>query len=236
MIVLAIETSGPRGSVAIIAEEGLVSEQVFQTKGQLGAELTPAIDKALKAAGLSHDVPPDLIAVDLGPGSYTGIRVGLAAAKGLAFGWGRPLVGVSSLHAMAAAAPPEARRIAAVMDARRGEVYAGVFERRGQQWQTSYAPGIVAPRELVTAIGDGPVTLMGNAAAFVRLAFPKSAAVTVADEDFTWPKAENIARIGERLYQKGRLDSALSIAPVYMRPTAPEVAAGRKRRRSHKSG
>jgi tRNA threonylcarbamoyladenosine biosynthesis protein TsaB len=238
MIVLAIETAGPRGGVAIFASGQLKSKIEFQTQGQLGARLTPAIEKAMKKAGLSHDVPPDLIAVDIGPGSYTGIRVGLAAAKGLAFGWQRPLVGVSSLNALAEEAPETATKVAAVIDARKGEVYGSLFERvrdpatNQMAWRLIFSPGIVAPVQLAEQVGGDPVTLVGNAASTVRQVFPKNAPVEVIGEEKSWPSVEKIGQLGSRLYQRGRLDDTLSLTPVYMRPTAPEVAAGRKRRRS----
>jgi tRNA threonylcarbamoyladenosine biosynthesis protein TsaB len=238
MIVLAIETAGPVGGVAIIAAGRVISNVEFQTQGQLGARLTPAIDKALKQAGLSHDIPPDLIAVDIGPGSYTGIRVGLAAAKGLAFGWRRPLVGVSSLNALAEFAPETATKVATVVDARKGEVYGAVFERvkdpanNQMAWRLVYSPGIVSPVKLAEQLGDEPFVLVGNAAGSVRQIFPKNAKVELVESGQTWPSVEIIGELGQRLYQKGRLDDVLSLTPVYMRQSAPEVATGRKRRRS----
>lgn len=238
MIVLAIETAGPVGGVAIIASGRLKSKMEFQTQGQLGARLTPAIDKVMKEAGLSHDVPPDMIAVDIGPGSYTGIRVGLAAAKGLAFGWQRPLVGVSSLNALAEEAPEGADKVVSVIDARKGEVYASIFDRvkdpstQKMAWRLVFSPGIIAPVKLAEKIGDDPVTLVGNAANTVRQVFAKKASHVDVVESQEWPDVEKIGQLGSKLYQRGRLDDALSLTPVYMRPTAPEMATGRKRKRS----
>ncbi|MDF1665508.1 MAG: tRNA (adenosine(37)-N6)-threonylcarbamoyltransferase complex dimerization subunit type 1 TsaB [Planctomycetota bacterium] len=238
MIVLAIETAGPVGGVAIIASGRLTSKIEFQTQGQLGARLTPAIDKVMKEAGLSHDVPPDMITVDIGPGSYTGIRVGLAAAKGLAFGWQRPLVGVSSMNALAEEAPEGSEKVVTVIDARKGEVYASIFDRvkdpatNLMAWRLVFSPGIISPVKLAEKIGDDQVTLVGNAANTIRQVFGKNAKNVEVVDTQVWPDVEKIGQLGSRLYQRGRLDDALSLTPVYMRPTAPEMATGRKRKRS----
>src|SRR5437588_5497338 len=129
VIVLGIETSGPRGGVALLTESGC-EERRFDTRRSLGAELAPAIQALLDKAGLGPENPPDLVAVDLGPGSYTGLRVGLAAAKGLAFAWGRPLVGVRLVDALARQAPP-GKKVVCALDAQRGEVWHCVLERGG---------------------------------------------------------------------------------------------------------
>jgi len=238
MIVLSIETTGPKGSVAVTAKGELRSIECFPTQGRLGAELAPAIDRALLAAGLSHASPPDIVAVDIGPGSYTGTRVGLAAAKGLAFGWRRPLIGLSSFQALATQAPGQLRRALCVIDARKGEYYAALFERTWPQakglpvCQQTYTPGIIAPLDLVSELGDEPLVIIGNGAEFVDMALPRNVKREIAPIESAWPDAVVIAALADRAYHQGRLDDALSITPVYMRPSAPEQAAARKRRRT----
>ena len=103
MIVLGIETAGDKGSVALVEPDALggprVTQVVIESSRQLGAELAPTIQRLLRAAGLGPSRTPDLVAVDTGPGSYTGLRIGLAAAKALCWRFGLPLVGVDHVQA-----------------------------------------------------------------------------------------------------------------------------------------
>ena len=124
MRVLGIDTSGRRGGVAVVeADQVLASRQIVAPKG-FGDAIYPLIDEALAEAGLRLD-QIDLFAAAAGPGSFTGVRVGLTAAKALAEALGKPVVGVSNLQALAAAT--DLRPCAAALDARRGEVYGAVY-------------------------------------------------------------------------------------------------------------
>lgn len=129
MIVLALSTSSPRGTVAI-ARDGAIAARVAYDGGTSHAErLFAAIDEAMAQAVVTR---ADLagLACDIGPGSFTGVRVGIASAKGIALALGLPVVGIGSLESMAGAAIPEAagRPVLAVVDARKGEVFAAVYD------------------------------------------------------------------------------------------------------------
>lgn len=216
MIVLAIETAGPRGSVALLPSEGLPEQVEFQASGRLGAELAPAIQGLLRRQGLGPEQPPDLVAVDLGPGSYTGLRIGLAAAKGLAFAWGKPLLGVRADEALAEEAPPDAERILCALDASRGEVYAvryartaGAVERRGEA-------GLYDPADLARLL-DEPTWVVGDAAERVGGGHRRAPA------ERAWPTAVRIARIARRRHLAGERQDAIGLAPVYYRPNEAEA-------------
>ena len=121
MITLAFDTSGPVGSVALRHGGALLGERALDTQQQHSSLLLPTIEELLRANGLAaREV--ELWAVGLGPGSYTGIRVGIAAAKGFALAHGRPLVGAGSMEALLLEHGRN-KAVAAVVDARREEVY-----------------------------------------------------------------------------------------------------------------
>lgn len=128
MITLALDTSTARGSVALLRDAQTLTEESF-VRTSARDELFAVIARVL--AGLE----PDLIAVGLGPGSFTGIRAGIAAARGLALPGHTPLKGVSSFEALAWTAfpqmPPEAETLCVLADARRGEVYSALYRRDG---------------------------------------------------------------------------------------------------------
>lgn len=215
MIVLGIETAGPQGSVALLREAELLQEVAFTASGRLGAELAPAIKRLLAAHGLGPDAPPDLVAVDLGPGSYTGLRIGIAAAKGLAFAWSRPLVGVSAIDALSSLAP-QAERVVCALDASRGEVYAALFQRERGALRLTGEAGLFELGELGARLA-GPAVIVGDAAE--RLADPERGLVPTAP---AWPSARRIASLGRRMFLDGARQDALALAPTYYRPNEAE--------------
>src|SRR5258708_894953 len=119
---LALETSGRLGSVAIVEDGRLIGEDVFAHGLKHAAEMIPRIDTLLKAAGWQ---PADIreIYVSIGPGSFTGLRIGITLAKTLAFATGAKIVAVPSVEVLACNAPPEARDAVIVLDAKRDQIF-----------------------------------------------------------------------------------------------------------------
>jgi len=129
--VLAVDTTTPRGSAAVAGPQGILAEARVTTADGHSRWLLPAVSALLQGLGLdARDV--DAFAVTIGPGSFTGLRVGLGSIQGLAMAAGRPCVGLSTLDVLAAAAAGSAPTIVAVLDAFRGEVYSGVYDGEGR--------------------------------------------------------------------------------------------------------
>jgi tRNA threonylcarbamoyladenosine biosynthesis protein TsaB len=227
VIVLGIETSGPKGGVALLTERGC-EERRFDTQRSLGAELAPAIQDLLDKAGLGPANPPDLVAVDLGPGSYTGLRVGLAAAKGLAFAWGRPLIGVRLVDALARQAPP-ARRVVCAVDAQRGEVWHCVLERRGPTAELVQEARISEFDFLAQALAEDAIVI-GDAAHTVERALA-GRSLRVAPGELAWPQPRLVAELGRERHLRGEREDAIALSPVYLRANEAEERR-RKRARS----
>jgi tRNA threonylcarbamoyladenosine biosynthesis protein TsaB len=125
--ILALDTTTPLGSVAIVDEEAVLAEVRFRAPDRHSARLMPAVGAALDLAGLQ---PADVegYAVTIGPGPFTGLRVGISTTQGLALGSGRLAVGISSLDVLAARIRGEASRLVSLIDAGRGQVYAASFD------------------------------------------------------------------------------------------------------------
>lgn len=211
MLTLAIDTSGPVGSVALRRDGKLLDERTLDTQQQHSSLLLPTIDEMLRAHSLApRDV--ELWAVGLGPGSYTGIRVGIAAAKGFAVAHARPLVGASSIEALAL---EHSGRVAIVVDARRGEIYfsltaAGKTLVPLQIITLDALPGLVTQ----PALFIGPEIKRFEPEIAKRLGplatFPKSN---------IHPRAAFVGQLAEqRFVSQGRGDE--KIEPIYLRPTA----------------
>jgi tRNA threonylcarbamoyladenosine biosynthesis protein TsaB len=172
--VLAICTSTPRGSAALVRDgEALAATAYVDLQGH-AERIFEAIDAVLAEAG-EHRGSVDGVACDVGPGSFTGVRVGLASAKGIALGLGLPLAGVGSLEAMAAAAfgsgaagPGDV--VVAALDAKKGEVFAAAYDARGAVLAAPCARPL-GPEAfaLVEAPAGGRVVVVGEVAAGIAL-------------------------------------------------------------------
>jgi len=143
--ILGIETSSPRGSVALVEGGRVVCELQHERPNAHGESIQPLIERALEVAGWPV-TSLDRVAVGTGPGSFTGLRVGIALAQGIAEGLEVPLVGIGSLAAMAFAVPAsEVGLRCAVVDARHGELFAAVYDAVGREIVApSLAPNLAA--------------------------------------------------------------------------------------------
>jgi tRNA threonylcarbamoyladenosine biosynthesis protein TsaB len=162
--VLGIEMSSRRGTVALVESGVAVATRGHAASHAHGDHALGLVEETLALAGWAK-TSLDRIAVGVGPGSFTGVRVGLALAQGIGLGLRRPVLGVGSLRAMCHGAPPDVAALrCAVLDARRGELFAAVHDSRGLEVAP---PRTVAPGELrawLATIGTG-CTLFGEAAA-----------------------------------------------------------------------
>jgi tRNA threonylcarbamoyladenosine biosynthesis protein TsaB len=226
MRVLAIETSTMTASVALVG--GSRDLLLDADAGSRSDDLLPVIDRALTEAGLTL-AELDAIAVGVGPGSFTGLRIGMATAKGLAFAAGLPLWTVSSLAALAFDAAGHIHEdhplVVSVLDARRNEVFAGFFVLEPDR-AVAIAPEVVIP---VVALADairqaqragGPATALLVGDALVAHPEAIAAAGRPLSAARTTPSALSIARIARAHPGPDVLRAG---TPVYIRPSEAEV-------------
>jgi tRNA threonylcarbamoyladenosine biosynthesis protein TsaB len=145
MISLALETSSKYGSIALFRDDQLVEEQTLPRTDGTAKTLAPALHELLAR----HAVSPrslDLIAVTNGPGSFTGLRIGIVTAKILAYASKAQVIGVNTLHAIALQAPDEANRVTAILDAQRSQLYVADFHRV-DNWLEPIAETRITDRE-----------------------------------------------------------------------------------------
>ncbi len=196
MRVLAIDTALAACSAAVLdtaAGAILASESLPMMRGHAEA-IMPVIARVMDAAGV--DFPTlDRIAVTVGPGSFTGLRVGISAARGLALAAGKPVVGLTTLSAFAAThvAADSQASVVAVIDARHEQVYMQVF---GPGGRTLVAPRIAPLREAARAATAGKARLTGNAAELVRAAWPPSEPPPPVLDQCAAPDIAWVARLG----------------------------------------
>ncbi len=227
---LAIETSAVPGSAALFADGELAGERTLAPDARHDRDLFPALQRCLADAALRAS---DLacVAVGKGPGSYTGTRIGLMAAKALAFGGGVPLVGVSSLAALAWDARETAAFVVPVQEARRDEVYAAVYGRAPDNapdaaptaadapaWQAVVPDRACTPEE-AAALARGPeYSLVGAALSRYAEAFASRAvAGSRLVPDRTAPRAASLGCLAWHAFLAGRTDDVFRLQPQYLR-------------------
>lgn len=206
MIVLAIESATARAGVALATPDGVVAS-VQVTRGPRHAEvLVPAVEFVCAHAGIALS-EVDAIAVDIGPGLFTGLRVGIATANGLAQALGKPMIGVSSLDLLAHAYRHAGNDLVSVIDARRGEVYAARYEVTAGELKRVMEPTVLAPDDLLSQLGGA--LLVGD---------------TLRPAIFDRPSADALATIAPSY----DLVSANTVQPLYLRKSDAELNAERK--------
>jgi tRNA threonylcarbamoyladenosine biosynthesis protein TsaB len=228
MLILAFDTSGAGLDIGLWRDGAvLAAHHADMATGQAEA-LMPAIEAVMARAGIAY-AALDRVAVTCGPGSFTGVRVGLAAARGLALAAGIPCIGVASTAVLAAAVPGDERRapngtprrIAAVIDTRRGDVYAQVFDADGAALTE---PVNIAAGQLPALAGPAPLVLAGDAAVTVRTALP--ALDAVISRAAAHCDAAVLAALAA-----ARAPDPRGPAPLYVRPpdVTPDPTGGRLR-------
>lgn len=220
--ILAFDTTLSACSAALL-EDGSPRARIFEVIGRGHAErLMPMIAEVMAEAGLGYDAL-DAIAVTLGPGTFTGVRIGLAAARGLALALGRPLIGVTTFEAVAAdlllKAPELGRRpVTVIHDARRGEVYIQSFKALTDASPTRLAPLDAAAAVPVAQAGNhipADAVVIGTGVALVEQALDPAAILSPALIS-GHPDALAVARIAAAQMAEGL--ECTNIRPIYLRP------------------
>jgi tRNA threonylcarbamoyladenosine biosynthesis protein TsaB len=237
MRLLAVETSTLTGAVAVLDSGAVVAESRVSVAVTHGERLMAAIDDVLRAArcGLA-DI--DAFAVAQGPGSFTGLRIGLSTVKALGFATSKPVVGVPTLKALAWRLPYCAYPVCPVLDAKKNEVYAALYRTLEGQLEVLEAPRAVAPmtlaEELRTTVA-GPVVFVGDAVAPFATVFLDAlgAHARLAPADLRLPSAVTVGELASQALLGGEAQDPASLVPLYLRPSEAELARERRQKAGH---
>ena len=213
--VLAIDVSGPGGGATLLGPAGARTEQVPPAVRR-GRDLVPAIARLLAAEGLAP-ADLDVIACGVGPGSFTGIRIGIATAAALAYAAGTPVLGVGSLDGIAANAGDSADRVVVLLDARQGRVFRGRFRREGAALVAEAEYDAPTVEEAAAAIPKGALVLGDARGKYPALldAFPGATEAPV--------RPDAIARIAAVRFAAGERMRPEELRPLYLRLSDPEI-------------
>jgi tRNA threonylcarbamoyladenosine biosynthesis protein TsaB len=226
VLILAFDTSGLAGSVALCDGPRLLEQRQLDPARRSAQTLAPAIAALLR----DHQIQPrqvGLVATAVGPGSFTGLRVGVTTAKTWAYATGGAVLGLGTLEVIAEQVPSElkagAAEVQAVLDAQRKELYVGRF-RVGPAGLEQVAPEriVTADRWLVGLAAGAVVTGSG----LTRLADRLPVNVTPAPQPAWEPQAATIGRLAWQAFERGRRDDLWKLAPAYLRPSYAEEKVG----------
>ncbi len=219
---LAIETSGRQGSVALTAGSAVLAEESFSHGLKHAAGLLPLIDRMTRNAGLT---PPSLghLYVSHGPGSFTGLRIGITLAKTLAFVTGAKIVAVPTLRVLAMNAPADAQHVLVVLDAKRDQIFTARYECSGAEW-IEREPAHLDSLSDALARSPRPVHLIGEGIPFHQQFLPADRTGICITAESCWvAHAATVAKVGIEMAGRELFVDVDTFAPLYVRkPEAEE--------------
>ena len=224
MRILAFETSAKAGSVAVLEKGILLAENYCNTGLTHSQTLMVMAEDALKSCGLTPS-QVDAVAVASGPGSFTGVRIGVAAAKGFAWGSDIPCCGVSTLEAMATGLGVYDGYVLPVMDARRSQVYNAVFRAEGGKLTRVTEDRAIALSDLAQEIKnlEKPVFLVGDGAVLCYNTLKDTVPqLILPPEHKLHQRAVGVALVAERMLQNGDVCDGATLTPNYLRLSQAE--------------
>jgi tRNA threonylcarbamoyladenosine biosynthesis protein TsaB len=235
MLILGIDTATIAASAALVDDGKLVREARHDAPSNGGpvrsnhaAVLLPLIDKLLNdSARTLRDV--EAFAVALGPGSFTGLRIGLSTVKGLVYGSDTPIVGVPTLHAVAARVDDFEGFICPFLDARKKEVYAALFHRRGERLERVSDDVVASPQTVIQSLrnrlGLERCLFIGDAVLayenVVKAELGADGLLTLGEGYASIAAAA--ARLADEKVRRGEFDAVGPMAPIYLRPSEAEL-------------
>jgi tRNA threonylcarbamoyladenosine biosynthesis protein TsaB len=221
--ILGVDTATWRASVGLAVDGSVVAEQSLSTAGNHAASLLPLIEEVLRRAACAARAL-DAVAVSSGPGSFTGLRVGVSVAKGVACATGARLIAVPTLEALARTVADRDGVICPVLDARKGELYAAAFVSRAGQLRRIAADALVTPERLLDALPT-PCVVLGDAVERYGSLFQSrpGGRVTVLPFATHAPRGGVIALMGCERLQAGETADLRQLEPFYIRPSEAEA-------------
>lgn len=240
MRILALDSSGLTASTAVVEWEGseavTVAEYTVNYKKTHSQTLLPMLDEIVRMTELDLE-ELDGIAVAAGPGSFTGLRIGSATAKGLGLALGKPLIHIPTLEGLAYNLWGTDRIICPILDARRGQVYTGIYEFRGGELAVLEDQTAVSIEELgekLKSLGR-PVIFLGDGVPVHRQALQErimaGCDIAFAPANMNRQRAASVGSLAIQYYQKGKIETAAEHKPDYLRASQAERERAERERR-----
>ncbi|MCG8473271.1 MAG: tRNA (adenosine(37)-N6)-threonylcarbamoyltransferase complex dimerization subunit type 1 TsaB [Desulfobacterales bacterium] len=223
MRLLAVDTSTQACGVAVVDGQGLLSESLFASRQTHSRHLLSMIDETLARCGLTLS-DMEGFAVTCGPGSFTGLRIGMSVVKALAETCGARIAGIPTLEALAFGARNCHVHVLPMLDARKGEVYSGLYASDGNGVAEVETPQAISPEGLLQKIAE-PVLCIGSGASVYRETIVETLgdlAAFSSDHEVLRPSV--VAELGLRCFASGEAVDPAGLVPIYLRKSDAEMA------------
>lgn len=231
MNILAIESSAITASVAILTDECVIAEYTINHKKTHSQTLLPMIDEICHMTDVELE-KLDLIAVSCGPGSFTGLRIGVATGKGIAFALDKKMIAVPTLEAMAYNLYNTEKYVCSVMDARRQHLYCGIYYYKEGELQTKLEQSLLSYEKLVSMLNDMNESIVfvgdGIYAASDYIKNNMVCPYDFAPAHLATQRASSVGIYAKYLYDKNGAQDGTQIVPNYLRPSQAERLLGEK--------
>jgi tRNA threonylcarbamoyladenosine biosynthesis protein TsaB len=225
--ILALETTDPIGTVAAMEDGNLLLELELNRQQRTAQSLAPAIKTLLQHVAWNPD-DLQLVAMTIGPGSFTGLRIGATMAKTLAYATGADVLGLDTLETIAQAVPENISQLTVLIDAQRGDIVTRSFRRDSEGWLVA-----TSNQQLISIdrwLQELPPGMVVAGPVLGKLISRLPAHVTVLDQKYWSPRAATVAHLAHRQYSAGRRDDLWKLAPHYTRLSAAEEKWEAKKR------
>jgi len=230
MFILGIETSTKTGSVGVVSDDCIIAQYSLNIALTHSERLMATVDRVLRDTGLAI-ADLDGFAVAIGPGSFTGLRIGISTVKGLAFATGKPVLAVPTLQALAWNLPFALHPVCPLLDARKKEVYAALYKNDGSFPVQTMPETVISLSQLAEQV-DGSAVFTGEGShiyrAEIEQTFGKRA--LFAPRSAILPSAAAVAEIGLMMLRSGKHADLDALTPKYIRRPEAEVAWEKKQR------
>lgn len=223
MKILAIDTSTASGGIALLEDDQLIAELATCTQKTHAERLLPLIETLL--GGINTKIEGvDGFALTTGPGSFTGLRIGLATIKGLAWSLNKPVVGVSTLEALAMNIPYSDKPICPILDARKKEVYAGIYKCNDNQSTCIMDDTAISPQLLIERIKE-PTIFIGDGVNVYRDVIKNTLKdLAIFAPPHLWSiRALNIGLLAWNMFKKGGAGDSKNVNLNYLRASEAEI-------------
>ena len=229
MQILGIETSSKFLSLAVIKDNEIVAEINLNAYRRLSSLLVPSIKDILKKSNISLE-ELDGFAVGIGPGSFTGLRVGITTIKALALSLKKPIVAVFSLDIIAQNISPVSGQVCPIIDAKRGNVFSCIYESKNEKMKRLTKYSLTNIKDLLKKINKKTVFLGDGLIPFAKIIKKKKRGEAIFTEQKLWyPKANNLLFLAYNKFKKGIFVNTDKLAPFYLYPKECQIKPNKKR-------
>ncbi|MFH1857302.1 MAG: tRNA (adenosine(37)-N6)-threonylcarbamoyltransferase complex dimerization subunit type 1 TsaB [Candidatus Omnitrophota bacterium] len=215
---IAMDTSTEYLSLGISEGEEVLYAQTVFLERKHSTELLPFLEKALEQVNFSIEETGGFI-VGLGPGSFTGLRVGVSMVKAMASSLGKPLVGIPTLDCLAFAVPENAASIAVLVDAKRNQIYAARYEKKNTHLRKITKERVMLPESFLKSL-KGETLFLGDGAVLYRDLIQKRMGpkARFAEPAYNIPNPEALIALGRAHFEEGKLENPKTLVPLYLYP------------------